>query len=190
MKKKKKIKRYFQNNAFFQVFCIVLLVMGISELISGVMLSINPPSNKFSLGASAFFSSFLFLSPIIPLESRIIHMDDEKIWMNATPVPKLIREQFDAKILFSEIVDISLVHSTKTSQAKPTFFESGKARKTIKTYLVFSKKNGRKVRMNVSYFTKDYLMEIISEVILRVNAVGNNYEGHDAIWIFNNVKKQ
>lgn len=115
-------------------------------------------------------------------------MDDEKIWMNATPIPKPMREQFKAEILFSEIVDINLVNSEKTSKGKPS--NRGYKGRSIKTYLVFSKKNGRKVRMNVSYFTDDYLMEIISEVILRVNAVGNNYEGHDAIWIFNNVKKQ
>lgn len=195
-----KKKRYFQNDIPFQCFwliisCFTLGLIGynIYSFITNIIPNIGKiDATKLLARSFRGFAEILLCVfmciVIIGEESCILYMDDNKIWMNADKRAKSRRLQYKAKADFSEIKSIRIIHNSKNS--KQTYPSFNRFYPSLQYYLVLTKKNGRSVYMNVTNFTKDYLIEIISEIIIRVNATGNIYEGNNPIWIVNHIKSE
>ncbi len=181
---KKKI--YFQDSAPYQIVCFMMVLIGIAAITLAVVNLVHSSSTDLYLNIFLIFASFFFFYSFFASESFTIIMDDKKVWMMGEPVTEPIRTQYKAEVLFSDITNIYIIKSHKNSKEKN--YEDKSQGKGLNTYLIFTKKNGRKVRMLVTFYTRDYLLEIISEIIIRINATGNIYEGNDPLWIVNHIK--
>lgn len=195
-----KKKTYFQNNllvhiSLFLIFLIALLMFGFSIYISVKMLP-EPIKNKeiseiisgILLIIANILIGMLFIVIIIGEESYVIHMDSEKIWMNDDKKTKRLKLQYKTEACFSEIKEISMIKNEKDSRLQgfpKNGIYPGKQR-----YLALTMKSGDVVRMNVSNFTKNYIGKIISEIIKRINATGNTYEGQYPLWIINHITSE
>ncbi len=183
---KKKI--YFQDSIPYHILFSIPLIIGIATITFAVVELIHSPSTNLYLNIFLIFAGLYCFYVFLDTESFIIHMDDKKVWMIGEPVIEPLRTQYKAEVLFSDIINIYIVRSHTNSKGKKYENRNRKVRLGIRAYLVFTKKNGHKVRMLVSYHTREHLLEIISEIIIRINATGNIYEGNDPLWIVNHIK--
>lgn len=122
------------------------------------------------------------------MESYIVQVDSNQVWMNQEKRGKKHRVQYESKILFSAIKDIKMIKTNLNSRGKridgaPQCF-------AMKKYLVFVKEDKKEVWMNVSHYTNGYILKIIKEIIERIVTGGNNYEGSDAFSIMDKYKKE
>ncbi len=195
-----KKKTYYQNNLLVHIS--ILLILFIALFLFGVSIYIpivklpKAIENKdifeiiecISLSVTAIFVGILFIIIIIGEESYVIHMDGDKVWMNDDKKIKRLKLQYKTEACFSEIKDICLINNEKDSRLQgfpKNGIYPGKQR-----YLVLTMKNGDVARLNVSNFTKNYTGKIISEIIKRIHATGNTYEGQYPLWIINNIKSE
>lgn len=183
---KKKI--YFEDNIPYQILFFIPLIIGIAAITFAVVDLIHSPSTNLNSNIFLIFGGLVFFYVFLDTECFIIHMDDKKVWMRGEPVSKSMRTQYRAEIFYSDIANIHIIRSRMNSKGKNC--ENIRMTLWLKTYLVFTKKNGRKVRMMVSYHTKKQLLEIISEIIIQINATGNIYEGNDPLWIVNHISSK
>lgn len=182
-----KKKRYFQDNVLYQLFCFCLLASGITFIAFAITNTIHSPSKKSLLNLLYIILGLICIYVFLPLESFIITIDNDKVMMMEEPVFKYNRIQYKAVIRFSDIANISMINTRKNSKGRS--YQNGKRNPSL-NYLVFTRKCGRKVRMNVTNYTREHLLEILSEIIIRVNATGNIYKGNDPLWIVNHIKSE
>ncbi len=189
-----KKKRYFQDDILYQFFCFFLLVSGIAFITFSIISTINSPSTKSRRNILCIFVGLVEIYSFFRYESFIITIDDEKVMMMGEPFFNYDRSQYKAVIRFTDIKNISIIETRKNSRGRKYQGSHGYRGATnnpsLKYYLVFTRKSGRKVRMNVTNYTREHLLEIISEIIIRINANGIIYEGNDPIWIINHVKSE
>lgn len=183
---KKKI--YFQNDVYYQFFCFLFLFSGMALVTFSIINIINAPSTKIAENILWIILGIVVIYIFFRFESFNITIDNEKVMMRCEPFFEYDRSQYKATIHFTDIANISIIETRKNSKGRSYQGGHGINSPSLKYFLVFTRKNGRKVRMNVTYHTREHLLEIISEIIIRINATGNIYEGNDPLWIVNHIK--
>ncbi len=168
---------FFAIYPFVKIFILESDNLNVSNIIFGIMLFV------IFLAITIFFV-FIMISE----SSLIIHMDDKKIWMNDDLKIERMRLQYKTEAYFSDIKDIRLIKNEKDSRLqsfpKDSFYP-GKQK-----YIVLILKDDHVERLNVSEFSKRQIGKIISEIIRRINATGNTYEGQYPLWILNNITSE
>ncbi len=168
---------FFAIYPFVKVFILESDNLNVSNIIFGIMLFV------IFLAITIFFV-FIMISE----SSLIIHMDDKKIWMNDDLKIERMRLQYKTEAYFSDIKDIRLIKNEKDSRLQS--FPKDNIYPGKQKYIVLILKDDHVERLNVSEFSKRQIGKIISEIIRRINATGNTYEGQYPLWILNNITSE
>ncbi len=195
-----KKKTYLQNDISYYIAMFLMFVLALTS----VGLGIYPLIKLFTSESDTrdalniilliiFLIIFLALAAYVVFitigeMSIIIYMDDEKIWMNDDLKLKRLRLQYKTEAYFSEIKDIRLIKNKKDSKSHS--FPKDSIYPGKQKYLVLTMKDDHVERLNVTYFRKGTIGKIICEIIRRINATGNTYEGEYPLWIFNNITSE
>ena len=182
-----KKKLYIQNSIFWQLMCMLLLLgfgyatFNFFAFIIGGIRMWSAGSNDVPVYAWILlellwtFGMIMCAYSFINMESYIIHLNEEHVWMNGEIGPKGGKSQYKADIHLKDIREISFIRTNRNS--KNESIKRAPQAYAIKRYLVFKKANGKQVWMNVSHYTNGYLAKILAELILRITNSSNVYNG-------------
>lgn len=168
---------FFAIYPLVKVFILDSDNLNVSNIISGIVLS-----------AVFLVLAIFFVFLMISESSLIIHMDDKKIWMNDDLKIERMRLQYKTEAYFSDIKDIRLIKNEKDSRLQS--FPKDNIYPGKQKYIVLILKENHIERLNVSEFSKRQIGKVITEIIRRINATGNAYEGQYPLWILNNITSE
>lgn len=113
------------------------------------------------------FGMIMCAYSFINMESYIIHLNEEHVWMNGEIGPKGGKIQYKADIHLKDIREISFIRTNRNSRNKS--IKRAPQAYPIKRYLVFKKTNGKEVWMNVFHYTNGYLEKNIGRNYFKNN---------------------
>lgn len=165
-------KKVFVQNSIILYFCLLLFLSIMSLCVYAIITLIAQGVNSFLKWIYLFFAigGFLFMAYTFMrfARNRIILNQNEvyvpKHWGNSKQ-----KIQFETHIKYEEINDIYLVMSTNNSlnQESKWIF-------TPMPYIVFECGNGIQKAINVYFYSKKQVVNIIDEIIKRAKTVNNN----------------
>ena len=165
-------KKVYVQNSIILYCCLLLFLTIMSLCVYAVVTLVTQGINSFLKWIYLFFAIVVFLFMTYTFirfaRNRIILNQNEiyvpKNWGNKKQII-----QFETHIKYEEISDIYLVMSTNNSLNKES-----KCLFTPMPYIVFECDNGIQKAINVYFYSKKQVVNIIDETIKRAKAVNNN----------------
>ena len=152
---------------------IAFFTLGIALLAHGIA-GVEKDSELYIIVGmlTALFCGFSYFADMY---NRII-LTDTAIEITGQYLPDYFRTQFHDEVLYSDIVSVTLVQSTKGSKKKRVpNDQGGRNISTIYTYYQIELKNGRKKWFGITFFSKRQRMEMLS-IINQKTGLTSSYE--------------
>ncbi len=169
-------RRYFQLHPILLALCLPLLTMLtpfvviFPETLMDYIQEPSPDNIKYPIGVLGIIVLICWF--FLVFEHLHFTFRDDTISMTDDWLGKNEKVQFKTVVRYDDIVDISLVRSTNNSHNKRIRANQPQSSLT-KLYLQLTTRSGKKEWMYIKYFTKRQQIKIITELIQRMERVGN-----------------
>jgi len=178
MKNKLRTKVFLQDNPFWLLLQVALLILPILAFVEFIVKLVNGEEINVTETVLVALADLAIFFVIYTLERHRVVFREDRCTVPKDWNTKNSRVQFKTEVYYNEIVDIKLILSSNDSLDKPITCWLPSSSVT-KPYLEFTCADGTKKRIFVMYFTKRLKRKIIDEFKLRMKAVGNDAEIED-----------
>ena len=181
------MKKYYPKSIMFYISLIFIIIVFIILLFSLYVLINNAENFKNIRYLTAFVALIIgiiyYIYKLLHLIIRSIDIYDDRVYVREDIGSKDIKLQYDTNILFNDIDEITMMISSNNSKNQYMRFVI-----TPMPYIIFHLKNGKKARINVYYYSKKQIINILDYIIGKVQVNNPEFQNITGIELIRELK--